>query len=76
MQGAAPTLPEVERKFQIQIMVLGVRPVAIPGTGVHCAQAPGWRLLTETWAAARSPSCARRVVGSDLNHLNPLIQPC
>lgn len=32
MQGAAPTLPEVERKFQIQIMVLGVRPVAIPGT--------------------------------------------
>lgn len=24
--------------------------------------------LTETWAAARSPSCARRVVGSDLNH--------
>lgn len=75
-QGAAPTLPEVERKFQIQIMVLGVRPVAIPGTGVRCARAPGWRLLTETWAAVRSPSCARRVVGSDLNHLNPLIQPC
>lgn len=62
-------VPEVERKFQIQIMVLGVRPGALPGTGVRCAQAPGWRLcLIETWAAARSPSCARWVVGSDLNH--------
>lgn len=56
-------------EFWIQMMGLGVRPVAVPGTAVHCAQASGWRLcLMETWAAARSPSCARGVVGSDLNH--------
>lgn len=55
----------VERKFRAQIMVLGVRPAAIPGTGVHCARA---QCLMETGAAGRSPSCARWVVGSHLNH--------
>lgn len=62
-QGAAQTLPEVHRRFQM--MELG--PVVIPGSGVLCA--PTWRLcLTESWAAERSPSCARGVVGSHLNH--------
>lgn len=75
MQGAAPTLPEVERKFQIQIMVLSVRPAAIPGTGVHCARAPGWR-LPDGDLGSREVTELCQAGGGQRSEPPGLIQPC